>query len=74
MAVKLIRPDEKTHERENYTLAVTQPSHPEKIIGYIFLNGINETRGEYRDIGFSISLKKINPGRDHLYACRKRNP
>jgi len=52
--VKLSRPDEKTHERENYKLAITLPSDPEKIIGYIALDEINEARGKYRDIGYFI--------------------
>jgi RimJ/RimL family protein N-acetyltransferase len=50
--VKLSRPDKKTHQRENYKLAITRPSDPEKIIGYIALDEINEARGEYRDIGY----------------------
>ena len=51
-AVKLSRLDEITHERENYKLAITQAADPEKIIGYIALDEINEARGEYRDIGY----------------------
>ncbi|MFA4860775.1 hypothetical protein [Methanoregula sp.] len=53
MAVKLRRPDEKTHECEYYTVAVTQSSDPEMILEKISLDGINEARGGYCDIGFS---------------------
>ena len=52
--VKLIRPDEKTHERETFKLAITQPSDLDTIIGYISLGEINQTRGKYREIGFFI--------------------
>jgi RimJ/RimL family protein N-acetyltransferase len=52
--VKLIRPDRKTHKRETFKLAITQPSDLDKIIGYISLGEINQTRGKYREIGFFI--------------------
>lgn len=52
--VKLIRPDEKTHERETFKLVIAQPCDLGKIIGYISLGEINQTRGKYREIGFFI--------------------
>jgi RimJ/RimL family protein N-acetyltransferase len=53
-AIRFRRPYKRTHQRENYKLAITRPTDPEKIIGYVALDEINEARGEYRDIGFFI--------------------